>query len=124
VLAPEPERGAAPPDGAEVDDGALNEEPDDLLGAVVDGALPVLVAPELVRFTVVLVPVEIPDLVFERVTLVDLPVDVAPPVVTVDLRLVVPLSVRTVDVAVPFCFTLPVATLDDPRTADPDFVFV
>jgi hypothetical protein len=97
-----------------------------LPGAVVAGALPVLVAPpEPLRFTVV--PVEVPvDVfvrVFERVTDVELPVDVAPPLLTVVLRFVVPLSVRTL-VAVPFCFTLPVATLDDPRTAVPDLAFV
>lgn len=99
-----------------------------MLGAVVAGALPVLVAPELLRLTVVLVPEDVPVdvfvLVFERFTVVvEFPVDVAPPFVTVVFRFEYPLSVRTV-LDVPFCFTLPVVVPEDPRTALVDLVRV
>ncbi len=87
-----------------------------------------LVAPALLRFTVVLVPVEVPVddlvLVFERVTLVEFPVDVAPPLLTPVLRFEYPLFVRAVVEVVPFCFTLPVVTPAAPRVALELLVFV
>ena len=52
--------------------------------------MPVLVAPELLRLTVVPEPVDVPVdvrvLVFERVTVDEFPVEVAPPLRTVVLR--------------------------------------
>lgn len=112
-------------------EGARNDEPDDLdpdFGELIDGALPVLVAPELLGFTVDLVPeddpTEVLPLVCERVVPMLLPVDVAPPLLMPDLVLVYPPSLRAAVELVPFRVAPPEVMPVEPREAVVDFVRV
>lgn len=83
-----------------------------------------LVAPELLRLTVELAPdvrLDIRVLDLDRFTVVELPVEEAPPLLTAALRFEYPPLVRAAVDVVLLCFTLPVLTPDDPRTTVDDF---